>query len=105
MELPSNMVDTLLKFGVGKRTPHDDFFKSNETLSEMHMRLSVFDIDVGKIGDGYESFKCHVPGCSTEFNSLMEFESHYNSGFFFKLLLYEICNHLKYSLILVTFSS
>lgn len=80
MELAPNVVSELLKLGIGKRTPQDDFFKSNETLSEMSMRLTIFDIDVGTVVDGYESFKCHVPGCSAEFENLMVFESHYNSG-------------------------
>lgn len=48
MELPENLIQILTEFGVGKRTPKDEFFKSNETLSEMTERISVFDIDVGK---------------------------------------------------------
>ncbi|XP_067007001.1 zinc finger protein 511 [Anabrus simplex] len=75
----ASIMEQLLTFGTGHRRPDDPFFAEGDSVCKALTRLGVYDIDDEELcHEVVARFPCHAPGCRAEFNSLLDFETHYN---------------------------
>ncbi|XP_073948629.1 LOW QUALITY PROTEIN: protein lethal(2)k10201-like [Choristoneura fumiferana] len=68
--------EVLRQFGCGHRKLNDVLFKTDPALP----RLGVRDLDDEELCHEVISSTCNIPGCGFTADSLLEFESHYNSS-------------------------
>ncbi|XP_069697884.1 ABC transporter F family member 4 [Periplaneta americana] len=71
----------LRHLGIGRRKPSDPFFSEGDAVCRADKREGVVEIDEEELcHDIVPRFSCQVLGCTLEFDSVMQFELHYNSA-------------------------
>ncbi|GFG36902.1 hypothetical protein Cfor_12452 [Coptotermes formosanus] len=74
-------IDVLHKLGVGRRDPFDPFFAEGDAVCKAYKREGIVEIDDEDLcHEVVAKFPCHVMGCMLEFDSLLQYELHYNSS-------------------------
>lgn len=76
-----NIFEALLPIAVGRRPPADPFFSPGDAVCKTFNRLGVFDIDDEDLcHEVVSEFPCGVPGCEATFETLLQFDVHYNTA-------------------------
>ncbi|XP_046421099.1 zinc finger protein 511 [Neodiprion fabricii] len=75
-------MDTFLtQIGIGQRAPHDKFFEDTYKTCKIFVRKGVTIIDDEELcHEAVKEFTCNVPGCTATFQTLVDFEVHYNGS-------------------------
>ncbi|XP_012254443.2 zinc finger protein 511 [Athalia rosae] len=77
----SDMDEFLRDIGVGQRSPHDPFFDEALKTCKIFTRKGVTIVDDEELcHEAIKEFSCNVPGCTATFQTLIDFETHYNGS-------------------------
>lgn len=75
------MEKVLESFGVGLRAADDPFFDESYRSCKIFQRKGVTVVDEEELcHEIMKEFSCHVAGCTATFQSLLDFEMHYNTN-------------------------
>ncbi|XP_053617209.1 protein lethal(2)k10201 [Plodia interpunctella] len=75
MDLGGSLLEKLKQYGTGRRKLDDKLFSGDPPLP----RLGVYDEDDEDLCHEVITSTCNIPGCGFSSESLLTFESHYNS--------------------------
>ncbi|XP_012229765.2 zinc finger protein 511 [Linepithema humile] len=75
------MEEVLQQLGVGIRPINDPFFDDSYKVCKIFQRQGVtIDDEEELCHEVIREFPCYIPGCKTTFQTLLDYEMHYNSS-------------------------
>ncbi|KAL0114086.1 hypothetical protein PUN28_011421 [Cardiocondyla obscurior] len=75
------MEEVLQQLGVGIRPINDPFLKESYEVCKVFQRKGItIDDDEELCHEAIKEFACSVPGCRSTFQTLLDYEMHYNSS-------------------------
>ncbi|XP_024885976.1 zinc finger protein 511 [Temnothorax curvispinosus] len=75
------MEEVLQQLGIGIRPVNDPFFEDTYKVCKVFQRKGVtIDDDEELCHEAIKEFPCYVPGCRNTFQTLLDYEMHYNSS-------------------------
>ncbi|KAG4076827.1 hypothetical protein HA402_004429 [Bradysia odoriphaga] len=75
----NQIVETLLKYGVGFRLKDDPIFDDGNKLEQPVKKLGVYSVIAEEDLHIKNPVRCNIPNCQKEFDTIFGYESHYNS--------------------------
>lgn len=79
-EKERTMEELLRQYGVGVRPINDSFFDESYEVCKVFQRKGIIiDDDEESFHEVLEEFPCNVPSCKTTFQTILDYEMHYNS--------------------------
>ncbi|XP_011882622.1 PREDICTED: zinc finger protein 511 [Vollenhovia emeryi] len=75
------MDEVLQQLGIGTRPVNDPFFKESYEVCKVFQRKGVtIDDEEELCHEAIKTFQCYVPRCRSTFQTLLDYEMHYNSS-------------------------
>ncbi|KAK6633911.1 hypothetical protein RUM44_004518 [Polyplax serrata] len=76
----NEVLNYVKSLGVGCRHPHDEFLREGNEICEPNKPFGISDFGEEEFyHKPYLPFSCHIPGCTGSFETVIQYEAHYNS--------------------------